>query len=215
MTHPDTETSAHAVSTAAQRFIWALSEGAQLDQVDRIETELVSDDAALALSFDRLFADAWPSATAPRHEVTWGAERRVDRSLAMAAFDHRGRPLLRERYCIDATEPTAQPVDDPAPAPGSTEAAPTRRAIFLVEARPVADALVRVLGPFAVLSAELVTVDAAMAAGRVRIRIEAAGLDDQAAETLRKRVANLTVAESVAFGWTMLEPAHLQIRMLG
>lgn len=85
-------------------------------------------------------------------------------------------------------------------ADGSRLAAPPRRT-FLIEARPQADILVRVLGPFAVQGAQIVLMEAAQDAGRTTIRIEAAGIGAELAEHLVERLRAMPAVVGVGLGW--------------
>lgn len=76
----------------------------------------------------------------------------------------------------------------------------TRR-LFLIESAPATDALIRILEPFALQQATLATVALEGAGAAVRIRVEADGLTEARAETLRRRLAMLPLVTSVALGW--------------
>jgi hypothetical protein len=78
--------------------------------------------------------------------------------------------------------------------------APPRR-LFLIESAAASDALIRILEPFALQQASLAAVALDAAAGGVRVRVEADGLTDVRAETLRHRLAKLPLVTSVALGW--------------
>lgn len=73
--------------------------------------------------------------------------------------------------------------------------------VFHVEARVVEDALLRVLAPFAVSSAELRSAQMTRFADYVSIRIEAAGLDAQCAVTLLHRLRNMPMVRAAGLGW--------------
>ena len=77
----------------------------------------------------------------------------------------------------------------------------TRRHCFLIDARPEADVLVRVLTLFAVQAAEVVAMSVTREAGAIAIRLEADGLDPGRAERLLMRVRNLPVVLSAGLGW--------------
>jgi len=77
---------------------------------------------------------------------------------------------------------------------------PLRR-LFVIETDGAADALLRVLEPFALQQARLALVEMAPAADAVRIRIEADALCDQRADRLRRRLEGLPSVRSVALGW--------------
>lgn len=85
-------------------------------------------------------------------------------------------------------------------ADGSHLAARQRRT-FLIEARPQADVLLRVLGPFAVQGAQIVLMEAAQDAGRTSIRIEAAGVGIELAEHLVERLRAMPAVLGVGLGW--------------
>lgn len=90
-------------------------------------------------------------------------------------------------------------------ADGSRFAAPHRRT-FLIEARPQADILLRVLGPFAVQGAQIVQLEAAQDAGRTTIRIEAAGLGAELAGLLVERLRAMPAVIGVGLGWRAMAP---------
>jgi len=75
------------------------------------------------------------------------------------------------------------------------------RRLFLIEASAAGDALLRILEPFALQQADLAAVTCDAAAGGVRVRVEADGLTDDRAETLRRKLARLPVVTSVGMGW--------------
>jgi len=79
-------------------------------------------------------------------------------------------------------------------------AAPLRR-LFVIEADGAADALLRILEPFALQQARLATVAMEPAGGGLQVRIEADDLCDQRAERLRRRLEALPAVRSVALGW--------------
>lgn len=77
-----------------------------------------------------------------------------------------------------------------------------RRYAFLIEAVDAPGALVRVLTLFAVQPVALASVNMLPAAGGgAAIRIEADGLTQPRAETLRRRLDGLPGVHSVALGW--------------
>lgn len=84
----------------------------------------------------------------------------------------------------------------------ATPAGRSPRRLFLIESAAAGDALLRILEPFALQQATLsaVAYDAA-APGVATIRVEAEGLTDERAETLRRRLQKLPVVASVALGW--------------
>jgi len=73
--------------------------------------------------------------------------------------------------------------------------------VFHIEVGPDDDALLRVLAPFAVVSARLTSAQMRRAEDRASIRIEAEGLDARRAQTLVERLANMAVVQGVGFGW--------------
>ncbi len=85
---------------------------------------------------------------------------------------------------------------------GATPARAPARRLFLIESVAAGDALLRILEPFALQQAMLSSVayDAA-AVGVATIRVEAEGLTDERAETLRRRLQKLPLVASVALGW--------------
>lgn len=76
-----------------------------------------------------------------------------------------------------------------------------RRHCFVVDAVEAPDTLVRVLTPFAVQGARLMSVVLGRAGAGLQIRVEADGLDDERAETLTRRLRGLPSVEAVAVGW--------------
>jgi hypothetical protein len=86
-------------------------------------------------------------------------------------------------------------------------AKPPRR-LFLIEARAADDGLLRILEPFAFCQARLAAVaydgpahGGAASPATARVRVEAEGLTDDRAETLRHRLAKLPLVTAVAVGW--------------
>lgn len=77
----------------------------------------------------------------------------------------------------------------------------TPRRLFVIVADSAADALLRVLEPFALQQARLALVEMTPAEGAVNIRIEADALCDQRADRLRRRLEGLPAVRSVALGW--------------
>ena len=73
--------------------------------------------------------------------------------------------------------------------------------VFHIEVGPDDDALLRVLTPFAVVSARLTSARMGRAGDRASIRIEAEGLDARRAQTLVERLANMAVVRGIGFGW--------------
>lgn len=81
---------------------------------------------------------------------------------------------------------------------------PTRgegRRTFFVEAEACADALLRILGPFAVQGASVHEMEAGERAGRLSVRLEVAGLTLARAEHLAERLRGLAMVRGVALGW--------------
>jgi hypothetical protein len=103
----------------------------------------------------------------------------------------RRTPVAEGSNVLDATPATAHAGDN------------TRRVIFLVEAVGAADALARVLCPFAVLQVELVFVELRRTDRGASIRIEAEGLDDHWAEVLARRLEQAPAVLSVGLGWRL------------
>jgi hypothetical protein len=83
----------------------------------------------------------------------------------------------------------------------------SRRRLFLIEAAASTDALLRILEPFALQQATLAAVTCDAGANAVRIRVEAEGLSDDRAETLRRRLDKLPLVTSVALGWQAGSPS--------
>ena len=73
--------------------------------------------------------------------------------------------------------------------------------LFLVEARNGADALLRVLGCFAVQQAEMVETGSRVDGERLSMRIVVRGLSPARVDLLRKRIGELPLAASVSVGW--------------
>lgn len=78
---------------------------------------------------------------------------------------------------------------------------------FLIEADAIADALIRVLTPFAVQGADLAEVTLARAEGGLAIRIEAEGLDARRAQILLRRLEALPVVRRAGLGWRAAQAA--------
>lgn len=76
-----------------------------------------------------------------------------------------------------------------------------RRHLYLIECPDAADALVRVLGLFAVQQARLTTLAAHAADGRLAARIEVEGLTPDRAQHLCLRLKQLPLVTSVSLGW--------------
>jgi len=73
--------------------------------------------------------------------------------------------------------------------------------LFLVEAPDTGDALLRVLGCFAVQQARLVETRAVVDGARLSMRIVAQGLTPGRVEQLRRRISELPLAATVSVGW--------------
>jgi len=75
------------------------------------------------------------------------------------------------------------------------------RHVFLIEMEAAPDAVVRVLGPFALHDAELTTLGLTRGEGRLDLRIEAMGLDLELADRLGRKLRALPVVRNVTQGW--------------
>lgn len=75
------------------------------------------------------------------------------------------------------------------------------RRTFLVEAEPEHDVLLRVLAPFAVQGAPILSLEAEQAAALTVIRLEVGGLDHALAERLAEKLRALPIIRSVGLGW--------------
>ena len=73
--------------------------------------------------------------------------------------------------------------------------------LFILETRNDSDALLRVLGCFAVQQAELIETRAVALGPMLSMRIIAQGLSPSRAESLRRRLCELPLATSVSVGW--------------
>ena len=73
--------------------------------------------------------------------------------------------------------------------------------LFILEARNDDDALLRVLGCFAVQQARLVETRAVADGPLLSMRIVAQGLSASRAERLRQRLCELPLAAQVSVGW--------------
>jgi hypothetical protein len=73
--------------------------------------------------------------------------------------------------------------------------------LFLVEAPDTGDALLRVLGCFALQQARLVETRAVADGTRVSMRIIARGLTPARVEQLQRRISELPLAATVSVGW--------------
>ena len=73
--------------------------------------------------------------------------------------------------------------------------------LFIVEAPDTGDALLRVLGCFAVQQARLVDTRAVVDGARLSMRIVAQGLSPGRVEQLRRRISELPLSATVSVGW--------------
>ncbi len=73
--------------------------------------------------------------------------------------------------------------------------------VFQIVAAHESDALLRVLGPFALVAATLRSAQLTRGEDHVSIRIETEGLDAQRAQTILRRLENMPVVRGVGFGW--------------
>ncbi|ODT64176.1 MAG: hypothetical protein ABS77_01405 [Phenylobacterium sp. SCN 69-14] len=83
------------------------------------------------------------------------------------------------------------------------ESAPSPRRTFLLETAPEADALLRVLAPFAALGARILALEAREAQGRTSIRIEAEGVGGEAGDHLAERLRRLPFVMQVGVVWRL------------
>ena len=75
------------------------------------------------------------------------------------------------------------------------------RRLYLVEADAAPDALLRVLGPFAVAGAQVTAIELTEQETRHALRIEAKGLTAGGAEHLGAKLRALPIVRSVGLGW--------------
>ncbi|MBA4013039.1 MAG: hypothetical protein C0481_14320 [Phenylobacterium sp.] len=75
------------------------------------------------------------------------------------------------------------------------------RRTFLIEARPEADIVLRVLAPFAVQGAQILTLAAEQGADRTSIRLEASGVGPDVAGLLVERLRAMPSVTTVGLGW--------------
>lgn len=73
--------------------------------------------------------------------------------------------------------------------------------LFIVDAPDSDDALMRVLGCFAVQQARLVDTRAVVDGARLSMRIVAQGLSAARVDQLRRRISELPLAATVSVGW--------------
>jgi hypothetical protein len=90
---------------------------------------------------------------------------------------------------------------DTYPPAGLTAGDGQSRYLFLIEGLDTVDALMRVLGPFAVQQARVQAVVLTVADGRFVLRLEAEGLSADRAHHLRRRLAVLPLVTGVSIGW--------------
>lgn len=81
--------------------------------------------------------------------------------------------------------------------------APVGRRTFLVEAAPHHDVLLRVLGPFAVQGARIVSLEAAEGPATTSIRIEAQGIGGDLADHLVEQLRRMPSVASVGLVWRL------------
>lgn len=81
------------------------------------------------------------------------------------------------------------------------DAALSPRRTFLVEAAPEHDVLLRILAPFAVQGAPILSLEAEQATALTLIRLEVGGLDHALAERLAEKLRALPIVRSVGLGW--------------
>lgn len=72
---------------------------------------------------------------------------------------------------------------------------------FLIQARPEADIVLRVLTPFAVQGAQILSLAAEQGPGATSIRLEAGGLDADVAGQLVARLRAMPAVTTVGLGW--------------
>lgn len=75
------------------------------------------------------------------------------------------------------------------------------RHVFLIEMDPGADALLRVLGPFALHEATVTGLDLMPGADRQELRVEATGLCRDLAARLGRKLEALPIVRAVGVGW--------------
>jgi hypothetical protein len=75
------------------------------------------------------------------------------------------------------------------------------RHVFVVEVGEAPDALLRVLGVFAVQGTRVAALSFGGTGSRSTARLEVDGLDAQRAEHVRRRLSQLPAVANVAFGW--------------
>jgi hypothetical protein len=75
------------------------------------------------------------------------------------------------------------------------------RHVFLIEMEAAPDAVMRVLGPFALHEAELTALDLTRGEGRLDLRVEAVGFGFDLADRLGRKLRALPVVRGVSLGW--------------
>lgn len=75
------------------------------------------------------------------------------------------------------------------------------RHLFLIEMEAAPDAVMRVLGPFALHEAELTTLALTRGEGRLDLRVEAVGFGFELADRLGRKLRALPVVRGVSLGW--------------
>lgn len=102
---------------------------------------------------------------------------------------------------MNAATPVKSAASDNYPPPLVDTPMAGRRHLFLIEGLDAADALLRVLGPFAVQSGRLAEVSFSVVEGRITVRLEVEGLNPDRAEHLRRRLGQLPLVTGVSLGW--------------
>lgn len=72
---------------------------------------------------------------------------------------------------------------------------------FLIEARPEADIVLRVLAPFAVQGAQILSLAAEQRPSATSIRLEAGGVGADVAGLLAERLRAMPAVTAVGLGW--------------
>jgi hypothetical protein len=75
------------------------------------------------------------------------------------------------------------------------------RHLFLIEMEAAPDAVMRVLGPFALHEAELTALALTRGEGRLDLRVEAVGFGFDLADRLGRKLRALPVVRGVSLGW--------------
>jgi acetolactate synthase regulatory subunit len=84
---------------------------------------------------------------------------------------------------------------------GEPVAALETRRTFLLRVQSAEDALLRVLGPFAVQGAQILSLQAERAGDAMSIRIEAGGVSLDLANQLVERLRGMPLVTQVGVGW--------------